>query len=96
MIAQVMSFESSPEDNEAGIAHVLDEVIPAAQATEGVRGIWLVSPDRTRRLTILVCPDEAAREAVFAQVGTHRERDPDRLRPPPVEVESWEVYGLAP
>jgi hypothetical protein len=65
VIAQVMTFEGLPEDNEAGIAHVLDEVVPAAQEIEGVRGIWLVSSDRKRRMTILVCPDVAARDAVF-------------------------------
>lgn len=96
MIAQVMTFEGSPDDNADGIEHVLDEVVPAAQGTDGVRGLWLVSPDRTRRMTILVCPDEETRDAVFAQVRERVEQAPDRHRPAPVSVDAWEVYAVAP
>lgn len=96
MIAQVMTFEGTPEDNDAGIAHVLDEVVPAAQGAAGVHGVWLVSPDRTRRMTILVCPDEETRDAIFARVRERVEQAPDRHRPAPVSVDAWEVYAVAP
>jgi hypothetical protein len=96
VIAQVMIWKGSPKDNEAGIEHVLDEVLPAARATSDVRGIWLVSRDRTRRMTILVSADEAARDEVFARVRERVERDPDRHRPAPSSVEPWQVYAVAP
>jgi len=96
MIAQVMTFEGSPEENEAGMEHVLDEVVPAARATPGVHAIWLVSPDRTRRMTVLVAQDEATRDALFARVRERVESAPDRQRPSPVAVEEWESYAVVP
>ena len=96
MIGQVTVFEGSPEDNDAGIAHVLDEVVPAAQQTPGMRGLWLVSPDRTRRMTVLVCDDEVQRNAFFGRVRERVEQAPDRHRPAPAGVEQWEVYAVAP
>lgn len=95
MIAQLMTFEGSPEENEAGMEHVLDEVAPAARTTPGVQAIWLVSADRTRRVTILVAEDEVSRDAFFARVRERVESAPDRLRPPPIAVEEWEPYGFA-
>jgi len=91
-----MTFEGTPDENDAGIAHVLDEVVPAAQSTAGVRAFWPVSRDRTRRMTVLVWPDEAALEAVFAQVRERSAQPPDRQRPAPATVEEWDVYALAP
>ena len=96
MIAQVMSFDGSREDNESGMEHVLDEVVPAARSRPGVRAVWLVSPDRARRMTVLVVDDEASQDAFFARVRERVESYPDRHRPSPVGVEEWEVYAVAP
>ena len=96
MIAQVMAFEGSPEENELGMEHVLDEVVPAARATAGIHAFWLVSPDRTRRLTVLLAENEAVRDELFARVRERVKAAPDRERPSPVSVESWDVYGVVP
>jgi hypothetical protein len=46
--AQVITFEDDRSDMEDGIAHVRDEVVPAAAQATGVRGVWLVDRGRAR------------------------------------------------
>jgi hypothetical protein len=93
--AQVISFKDGPQDLEDGIAHVLDEVVPAAKATEGVGGVWLVDRETGERMSVMVFDDESAAERLFAAVGERRQADPDRNRPSPVASRKFEVYGAA-
>jgi len=93
MYAQVVTFKDSPSDLEDGIAHVQDEVVPAAAATEGAQGLWLVDRETGERLSVMVFADEAAAESMFAKVGERRAADPDRNRPKPTGARRYEVYA---
>jgi hypothetical protein len=93
MYAQVITFKDSPSDLEDGIAHVQDEVVPAAAATPGVQGLWLVDRETGERLSVMLFPDEAAATALFARVGERRAADPGRNRPSPTGSRRYDVYA---
>jgi hypothetical protein len=93
--AMVSRFIDQPGDLEDGIAHVLDEVVPAVLGAEGVRGIWLVDRESGERLSIMIVGTDDAANAVFAAVGERRAADPERNRPSPVSSQRYEIYASA-
>ena len=95
MYALVVRFEDNPSDMKAGIEHVQEEVVPLAEAAEGVRGVWLVNPESGERLSVMVFDDEASADALFEAIAARRAADPDRRRPGPVDTVRYEVYGSA-
>ena len=90
MFAQVVTFEEQPDEVEAGIRHVEEEVLPALRDAQGLRGAWLVDREKGRRLSIMVWDREADAETAMARVQQMRGDGP---RPTPASVDRYEVYA---
>jgi hypothetical protein len=95
VFAMVTRFEDAPRDLEDGISHVLEEVIPAVEAADGARGVWLVNHASGERLSVMVFENQQSADALLAAIAERRAADPDRNRPAPVDSVVYEVYGSA-
>ncbi len=93
MYAQVVTFQESPEQVDAGIAHVLDDVIPALKDAPGLTGVWLADRASGKRLSVLVWESEAAAAAAMAEVQK-RLAVSTHARPTPASFEKFDVYAL--
>jgi hypothetical protein len=96
MHAIVITFKDSETDLADGIEHVRDEVVPAAEATDGVQGVWLVDRETGERMSVMLFDSDAAAEAAFAAIGERRAADPDRNRPKPTGSRRYEIYARVP
>ena len=95
MFAQIVTFQETPEQVDAGIAHVLDDIIPALERAPGLTGAWLADRAKGKRLSIMVWESEAAAAAAMAEVQK-RLAVSKHTRPAPVSVEKFDVYAFGP
>ena len=93
MYAQIVTFQETPEQVDAGITHVLDDVIPALERAPGLTGIWLADRAAGKRLSIMVWESEAAASTAMAEVQK-RVAASKHTRPTPASVEKFEVYAM--
>ena len=93
MFAVVLTFDEEPEDTDAGIAHVREEVVPALQDAPGLLGLWLVDREKNRRITVMAWDTEEHYQTGMAAVQARRAAAPDRHRPAPTTVQRFEVYA---
>jgi quinol monooxygenase YgiN len=93
MFVQVVTFEESPDDVQAGIDHVREEVLPVLSEATGLHALWLVDRDNGRRLSIMAWDSQEQADAAFAALAAQREKLGNPPRPTPTAVDSYEVYG---
>ena len=93
MYAQIVTFQETAEQVDAGIAHVLDDIIPALEHAPGLTGLWLANRETGKRLSILVWDSESAAAAAMADVQK-RLAVSTHPRPTPASIEKFEVYAM--
>ena len=93
MYAQIVTFQETPEQVDAGIAHVLDDIIPALEHAPGLTGVWLADRAKGKRLSNMVWDSEAAASSAMAEVQK-RLAVSSHTRPTPTSVEKFEVYAM--
>jgi hypothetical protein len=93
MFVQVVTFEESPEQLEAGIEHVREDVVPVLADAKGVVGLWVVDRERGKRLSIMVWDSDEAYQAGLKALAEWRAQGPDHPRPTPTSVEQFELYA---
>lgn len=95
MFATVITFQDSPEDLAAGIAHVEAEVLPALGDAAGLTAaVWLVDRENGKRLSVLVWESDEAAAAGYQSIEKFREEHGPLPRPAPESIARFEVYGL--
>jgi hypothetical protein len=92
MFAQVVTFDEEPTQVQAGIDHVLDDIIPALQNAPGLTGAWLVDRARGKRVSVMIWDSEAAAAAAMVAVQ-ERLATSKHARPKPTSIERFEVYA---
>jgi hypothetical protein len=92
MVAQIVTFEESEDQLNAGVAHVMDDIVPALEAAQGLTGFWLVDREHGKRLSVLVWESDAAASAAMVRVQ-QRLASSKHTRPTPTKVERFEVFA---
>ena len=92
MYAQIVTFQETAEQVDAGIEHVLDDVIPALEHAPGLTGLWLANRATGKRLSIMVWESEAAASAAMAEVQK-RLATSKHTRPTPASIEKFDIYA---
>ena len=92
MFAQIVTFEETPEQIDAGIQHVVDDVLPALETAEGLTGLWLVDREHGRRVSVLMWESEAAAALAMARVQ-QRVAASKHTRPTPSSIQKFDVYA---
>ena len=89
----MITFDESPDEVEAGIKHVEEEVLPALRDASGLHAYWVVDRERGKRISFMVWDSEEAAAAGMVAIDERRAELGAGPRPTPSSVERFEVYG---
>ena len=95
MHARSTTIKADPENLDAGIAYVRDEVLPAVQQAEGCIGLsMLTDRDNGRCIVATAWADEQAMRATAEEDRTVRHRLLHTLGGEHADVQEWEIAVL--